>query len=104
MRLDVPGPPPPVVPPSVDQAMLRGRINSLQTLAEATDGLAIVNSNNLAAGLKRVVDDLSSYYLIGYYSSGRLDGKFHPISVGQTAGCEDARVGVTWRQRPGPLR
>jgi VWFA-related protein len=97
MRLDVPGPPPPVVPPSVDQAMLRGRINSLQTLAEATDGLAIVNSNNLAAGLKRVVDDLSSYYLIGYYSSGRLDGKFHPISV------RVKRPGVRVRARRGYL-
>ncbi|MGH9140715.1 MAG: VWA domain-containing protein, partial [Vicinamibacterales bacterium] len=62
VRQDVPGPPPPMVPPSVDENMLRGRINSLRTLAEATDGLAIVNSNDLARGLKRVVDDLSSYY------------------------------------------
>jgi len=29
MRQDVPGPPPPVLPPSGDQAMLRGRISSL---------------------------------------------------------------------------
>jgi VWFA-related protein len=97
MRQDVFGPPPPTVPPSVDQAMLAGRINSLRTLAEATDGLAIVNSNNLAAGLKRVVDDLSSYYLIGYYSSGKLDGKFHPISV------KVKRPGVRVRARRGYL-
>jgi VWFA-related protein len=97
MRQDVPGPPPPVVPPSVDQAMLRGRISSLQTLAEATDGLAIVNSNKLADGLKRVVDDLSSYYLIGYYSTGKLDGKFHPISV------KVKRPGVRVRARRGYL-
>ena len=95
MRQDVPGPPPAVLPPSVDQAMLRGRISSLRTLAEATDGLAIVDSNNLAAGLKRVVDDLSSYYLIGYYSSGKLDGKFHPISV------RVKRPGVRVRARRG---
>jgi hypothetical protein len=95
MRQDVPGPPPPMVPPSVDAAMLRGRINSLRTLAEATDGLAIVDSNNLAAGLKRVVDDLSSYYLIGYYSTGKLDGKFHPISV------KVKRPGVRVRARRG---
>jgi VWFA-related protein len=97
MRMDVPGAPPPMLPPSVDAAMLRGRINSLRTLAEATDGLAIVNSNNLAAGLKRVVDDLSSYYLIGYYSSGKLDGKFHPISV------RVKRPGVRVRARRGYL-
>src|SRR5207237_6562830 len=70
---------PTIVPPSVDASRLRARLDSLQTLAGATDGMAIVNTNNLAAGLKRVADDLSSYYLIGYYSSGKLDGKFHPI-------------------------
>jgi hypothetical protein len=97
MRQDVPGPPPPIVPPSVDQAMLRGRINSLRTLAEATDGIAIVDSNDLERGLRRVVDDLSSYYLIGYYSTGKLDGKFHPISV------RVKRPGVRVRARRGYL-
>ena len=84
-----------VVPPSVDAARLRSRLESLRTLAEATDGLAIVNSNDLARGLKRVVDDLSSYYLLGYYSNGRLDGKFHPISV------RVKRPGVRVRARRG---
>jgi len=97
VRQDVPGPPPPMVPLPVDQAMLRGRINSLRTLAEATDGVAIVASNDLAGGLKRVVDDLSSYYLMGYYSSGKLDGKFHPISV------RVKRPGVRVRARRGYL-
>jgi VWFA-related protein len=81
VRQDVPGPAPPMIPPSVDSAMLSSRINSLRTLADATDGLAIVNSNDLAGGLRRVVTDLSSYYLIGYYSSGKLDGRFHSITV-----------------------
>src|SRR3954471_13262153 len=65
----------------IDAARVRARLTSLQMLAENTDGLAIVNSNNLAAGMKRIVDDLSSYYLLGYYSSGKLDGKFHAITV-----------------------
>jgi hypothetical protein len=77
--------------------MLRGRLTSLRTLAEATDGLAIVDSNNLAGGLKRVVDDLSSYYLLGYYSSGKLDGKFHSIAV------RVKRPGVQVRARRGFL-
>jgi VWFA-related protein len=97
VRQDVPGPPPPMVPPSVDMAMLRGRIGSLRTLAEATDGLAIVNSNDLASGLRRVVDDLSSYYLLGYYSTGKLDGRFHPITV------RIKRPGVKVRARRGYL-
>src|SRR6185503_6223266 len=74
MRLDVPGPPPAMVPLDVDNAMLRGRTESLRTLAENTDGIAVVNSNNLDAGFKRIVADLSSYYLLGYYSTGKLDG------------------------------
>jgi hypothetical protein len=61
--------------------MLQARLTSLRTLAEATDGLAIVDSNDLAGGLKRVVADLTSYYLLGYYSTGKLDGKFHAITV-----------------------
>ena len=87
--------PAPMVPPSVDANLLRTRLESLRTLAEATDGIAVVNSNDLAGGLKRVVDDLSSYYLIGYYSSGKLDGKFHPISV------RVKRPGVRVRARRG---
>jgi VWFA-related protein len=97
MRTDVPGPPPPVVPPSIDRAMLTGRLTSLRTLAENTDGLAIVDSNDLAKGLRRVVDDLSSYYLLGYYSNGPLDGKFHSINV------RVKRPGVQVRARRGYL-
>ncbi|HEX7137561.1 MAG TPA: VWA domain-containing protein, partial [Vicinamibacterales bacterium] len=97
MRQDVPGPPPPPVPLSTDSAMLRGRITTLRTLAEATDGMAVVNTNDLSSGLRRVVDDLSSYYLLGYYSSGKLDGKFHSITV------RVKRPGVQVRARRGYL-
>ena len=89
--------PAPMVPPSVDRAMLQARLTSLRTLAEATDGLAIVDSNDLAGGLKRVVDDLTSYYLLGYYSTGKLDGKFHAITV------RVKRPGVQVRARRGYL-
>jgi hypothetical protein len=97
MRNDVPGPPPPVVPLEVDAAMLRGRVDSLRTLAENTDGLALVNSNNLGADFKRIIADLSSYYLLGYYSSGKLDGRFHSITV------RVKRPGVQVRARRGYL-
>ena len=77
--------------------MLSGRLDSLRTLADATDGLAIVNSNDLAGGLRRVVADLSSSYLIGYYSTGKLDGRFHSITV------RVKRPGVKVRARRGYL-
>lgn len=71
--------PPPV---SVDMANLRGRIESLRTLAGATDGLAVVDSNDIEKGLRRMADDLTSYYLLGYYSTNtKLDGRFRQIKV-----------------------
>jgi len=89
-----PNPPPPIL---VDQKMLQARVTSLRTLADATDGLAIVSTNNIANGLRRVVDDLTSYYLLGYYSSGKLDGRFHTITV------RVKRRGVSVRARRGYL-
>jgi VWFA-related protein len=69
-------------PPSVDLAILRTRENTLRELAENTDGLALLNSNDLGKQLRRVSDDLTSYYLIGYYSTNaKLDGKYRTISV-----------------------
>jgi VWFA-related protein len=80
---------------SPDAAILRQRLVTLRTLAEATDGIAIVNNNDLSRGFKRIVDDLSSYYLLGYYSTGKLDGKFHSITV------RVKRPGVQIRARRG---
>ena len=38
----------------------------LTYIAEQTGGFAVLNTNDLSAGLDRVLDDLSGYYLIGY--------------------------------------
>jgi VWFA-related protein len=65
-----------------DMDRLKSRVDSLKTLAEATDGLAVVNSNDLAGGARRIVSDLSTYYLIGYQSTNTaLDGKWRDITV-----------------------
>ena len=74
-----PDKPPPI---SVDMAILRGRLETLQTLAENTDGLAALNSNDIEKALRRMADDLTSYYLLGYYSTNtKLDGRFRNIKV-----------------------
>jgi VWFA-related protein len=79
-----------------DSAQLRGRLETLHNLATATDGIAVVDSNDLDRGLKRVSDDLSSYYLLGYYTTNtKLDGKYRRISVKVT------RPSVTIRARRG---
>ena len=86
--------PPPTI--TADFAMLRRRTDNLHVLAEATDGMTVQNSNDLDVGLKRIANDLSSYYLLGYLSSNaKLDGKYHAIKV------RVKRPGVDVRARRG---
>ena len=68
----------------------------LRALASETDGFAVVDPGNLDRGLKRAVDDLTSYYLLGYASSNpKLDGTARTISV------RVKRPGVDVRSRRG---
>ena len=78
-----------------DAQSLRARLDSLRGLALDTDGLSVTGSNDIDRGLQRISDDLTSYYLLGYYSTGRLDGRFHSISVRMT------RPGLQVRARRG---
>ena len=65
-------------------------------LAANTDGLAVVNTNEIDSALRRIVADLSSYYLLGYYSTNtKLDGRFRNITV------RVRRPGVQVRARRG---
>jgi len=57
-------------------------IDMLRTLAENTGGRAVVNSNDLGAGLRRIAEDQSAFYLIGYRSTNQADdGKYRKIEV-----------------------
>jgi VWFA-related protein len=40
--------------------------DSLRYMADETGGLAIVNTNDVGPGLKRIVNDLDTYYSLGY--------------------------------------
>jgi VWFA-related protein len=61
---------------------LRARQEPLRDLASRTDGRAMLTSNDLKASLRKIADDLSDYYLLGYYSTNdKLDGRFRKISV-----------------------
>jgi VWFA-related protein len=82
--------------PTTDSASLTARHNSLRELADNTDAIAIVNTNAIEAAMQRIVNDLTSYYLVGYYSSNtKLDGRFREISV------RVKRPGVRVRARRG---
>lgn len=82
--------------PGADLAQLRAREQALRTLAVATSGLAVLGSNDIERGLRTVANALSSYYLLGYYSTNAtLDGKYRRIDVKIT------RPGVSVRARRG---
>ena len=79
-----------------DANHLKSRTDALRILAENTDGLAVIGNNSLEPGLRRISDDLTSYYLLGYYSSNpRLDGRFRRLTV------KIKRPGVDVRARRG---
>ncbi len=67
----------------------------LQELAQATGGIALLNTNALDKGLARLSSDLSTYYSLGYRSVHHADGRYHTIDV------RVDRPGVVVRHREG---
>jgi len=78
-----------------DRQMLRTTQDTLKSLAEETDGRAILNRNSLREGMAQILQDSSFYYLFGYTTSAGADGKFHDIKV------RVKRSGVNVRSRKG---
>ena len=56
--------------------------DSLNTLALDTGGRFYRNSNDVKAGLNNLLEENSSYYLLGFQpEAGKWDGKFHKVKV-----------------------
>ena len=51
------------------QDHIRSTQDSLRVLAELTGGTAVVNQNDFDKALKRIDNETSDYYVVGYYSS-----------------------------------
>ncbi len=61
---------------------LRRSQNSLRTISDETGGFAAVNRNDLRTAFSNIIQDNSSYYLLGYYSNDtRRDGRFRKVQV-----------------------
>ena len=64
-------------------------------LADETGGFAHVNTNDFDGAFQRIVDDNSSYYVLGYYpANDKRDGRFRKIEVQrrQSARADDPRA------------
>jgi VWFA-related protein len=74
------------------------RLDSIRTLGESTNGMALVDSNDFSGSLRKAAADFNSYYLLGYTSTnGKADGKYRKIKV------TVKRPGVQVRARDGYL-
>jgi VWFA-related protein len=87
------------VGPQQDARMLQASTDTLRSIAEETDGRAIVGRNDLAKGLQQALQDSTAYYLIGYTSAqAPIDGKFHQIKVQLSAAAKKRGLQVRARR------
>ncbi|HUF48085.1 MAG TPA: VWA domain-containing protein [Vicinamibacterales bacterium] len=78
--------------------LMSARTESLLTLASETDGVAVLHTNDLQTGLRRITDDLAAYYLLGYYTSNETwDGRIRQITVRLKASGERIRARRQYR-------
>lgn len=55
---------------------------TLVTLASDTGGKAMLDTNDLATGIRQAQEDINSYYIVGYYTKNSAeDGKYRRIEI-----------------------
>lgn len=80
---------------AIQNEVRRGQ-DSLRSISTETGGFALVNQNDLNESFERIIQENSSYYVLGYYASNdKRDGKFRNVQVRVT------RPGLTVRARKG---
>jgi VWFA-related protein len=61
---------------------LRLEQDSLRVVANETGGFAVLNQNDFRTGFARILEDNSSYYVLGYYpTNDKRDGRFRNVQV-----------------------
>jgi VWFA-related protein len=75
----------------VDSVNISNLQSTLQTLAEKTGGVAILNTNTITPRLQRVASDFNTYYSLGYTPPHFGDGRYYKIDV-KVKGRKDLQV------------
>jgi VWFA-related protein len=77
-------------------AEVRLEQDSLRVLSDDTGGFAVLNQNDFRNAFDRILQDNSSYYVLGYYpTNDKRDGRFRNVDV------KVLKPGVTVRSRKG---
>ncbi|MEO8025698.1 MAG: VWA domain-containing protein [Bryobacteraceae bacterium] len=64
------------------QAAFQRSQDTLWSLAADTGGKALLDSNDLGAGIAQAQRSVSSYYILGYYTSNdKLDGRYRRVKI-----------------------
>ncbi len=81
------------------QSSQQGSQETLYTLAADTGGKALLDNNDLSMGIANAQKEMSSYYILGYYSQNdKLDGRYRRIKLQPSAELQ-AKVGkLDYRQ------
>src|ERR1035441_7009900 len=75
------------------QAHFQGSQETLYTLAADTGGKALLDNNDLGLGIVQAQKEISSYYILGYYSANeKLDGHYRRIKLAPVADLQ-AKIG-----------
>lgn len=70
----------------------------MRSMASETGGVAIVNTNDLRAGFRKVADSLTAHYVLAYYSTNQAkDGRVRRITVKLRSSGETIRARREYR-------
>ena len=84
------------ISPSDLTGELRLEQDSLRVIADQTGGFAVLNQNDFRNGFQKILEDNSSYYVLGYYpTNDKRDGRYRNVQVKVT------QPGLTVRARKG---
>jgi VWFA-related protein len=81
-------------------SVVRMAQHGLEMTAEASGGFAVTNTDDFTGGLKRIVDDLDHYYLLGFYPIDTKGKGYRSLDV-KVAGHPDGKLRFRRGYMPG---
>jgi len=98
--------PPPAIPDPCSNDMadwysvVRLAQHGLEITSAASGGFAVTNTDDFTSGIKRIVDDLDHYYLLGFYPADTKGKGYRPLDV-RLAGHPDWKLRFRRGYMPG---